>query len=58
MTLTRRPDVKAYLSSQPEGIPDEITRVNQMHDAAPRMEISKVEGKTACVYMYLCTYLK
>jgi PHS family inorganic phosphate transporter-like MFS transporter len=34
-------DVKAYLSSQPEGIPDEITRVNQMRDAAPRMEIPK-----------------
>lgn len=34
-------DVKAYLSSQPEGIPDEITRVNTMRDAAPRMEIPK-----------------
>lgn len=34
-------DVKAYLSSAPEGIPDEITRVNEMRDSAPRMEIPK-----------------
>ena len=34
-------DVKAYLSSKPEGIPDEITRVNEMRDSAPRMEIPK-----------------
>jgi hypothetical protein len=34
-------DVKAYLSSTPEGIPDEITRVNEMRDSAPRMEIPK-----------------
>ncbi|KAL1587214.1 hypothetical protein WHR41_04274 [Cladosporium halotolerans] len=34
-------DVKAYLSSKPEGIPDEITRVNTMRDAAPQMEIPK-----------------
>jgi PHS family inorganic phosphate transporter-like MFS transporter len=34
-------DVKAYLSSSPEGIPDEITRVNEMRDSAPRMEIPK-----------------
>lgn len=34
-------DVKAYLSAKPEGIPDEITRVQAMREAAPQMEIPK-----------------
>ncbi|KAM0715896.1 hypothetical protein Q7P37_008410 [Cladosporium fusiforme] len=34
-------DVKAYLSSKPEGVPDEVTRVNAMHDSAAQMEIPK-----------------
>lgn len=34
-------DVKAYLSDKPEGVPDEITRVQQMRESAPQMEIPK-----------------
>lgn len=34
-------DVKAYLSSKPEGIPDEVTRVNTMRDSSPQMAIPK-----------------
>ena len=41
-------DVKAYLSSEPEGHPDEITRVNAMQDAAPRMEIPKASWSDFC----------
>ena len=41
-------DVKAYLSSEPEGHPDEITRVAAMQDAAPRMEIPKASWSDFC----------
>ncbi|KAK5126222.1 acid phosphatase pho5 [Meristemomyces frigidus] len=34
-------DVKAYLSSKPEGIPDEINRVQVMREAAPQLEVPK-----------------
>lgn len=34
-------DVKAYLSSTPEGVPDEINRVQSIRDSAPQMEIPK-----------------
>lgn len=43
-------DVKAYLSSAPEGIPDEITRVNEMRDSAPRMEIPKASWSDFCTH--------
>lgn len=38
-------DIKAYLSSAPEGIPDEAERVQQMRVAAPQMEIPKASLK-------------
>ncbi|KAI7553032.1 Repressible high-affinity phosphate [Hortaea werneckii] len=34
-------DVKAYLNSAPEGLPDEIARVQTMRDEAPQLEIPK-----------------
>lgn len=34
-------DVKAYLSGTAEGVPDEITRVTVMRDAAPQLEVPK-----------------
>lgn len=34
-------DVKAYLSSKPEGVPDEVTRVQAMREAGGQMEIPK-----------------
>jgi PHS family inorganic phosphate transporter-like MFS transporter len=43
-------DVKAYLSSEPEGHPDEITRVAAMQDAAPRMEIPKASWSDFCTH--------
>jgi PHS family inorganic phosphate transporter-like MFS transporter len=41
-------DVKAYLSSEPEGHPDEITRINAMQETAPRMEIPKASWSDFC----------
>ena len=38
-------DVKAYLSSKPEGIPDEVARVQSMRDNAPQLEIPKASFK-------------
>ncbi|CAK4022801.1 Repressible high-affinity phosphate permease [Lecanosticta acicola] len=38
-------DVKAYLSGTAEGVPDEITRVTNMRDAAPQMDIPKASFK-------------
>ncbi|TKA65455.1 Repressible high-affinity phosphate permease [Friedmanniomyces simplex] len=38
-------DVKAYLSSKPEGIPDEVARVQGMRDAAPQLDIPKASLK-------------
>ncbi|KAF2768553.1 MFS transporter [Teratosphaeria nubilosa] len=34
-------DVKAYLSGTPEGVPDEIARVQTMRDSAPQLEVPK-----------------
>lgn len=34
-------DIKAYLAGKPEGVPDELTRVSTMRDAAPQLEIPK-----------------
>ncbi|USW59204.1 Putative major facilitator, sugar transporter, major facilitator superfamily [Septoria linicola] len=34
-------DVKAYLDGKPEGVPDEVTRVAEMRDGAPQLEIPK-----------------
>ena len=34
-------DVKAYLNSAPEGLPDEIARVRTMREEAPQLEIPK-----------------
>jgi MFS transporter, PHS family, inorganic phosphate transporter len=34
-------DIKAYLTSTPEGVPDEINRVQAMRESAPQMEIPK-----------------
>ncbi|KAK1069662.1 acid phosphatase pho5, partial [Friedmanniomyces endolithicus] len=34
-------DIKAYLTSKPEGIPDEVARVQGMRDSAPQLEIPK-----------------
>lgn len=34
-------DVKAYLSDKPEGIPDEITRVQTIRDSSPQLEVPK-----------------
>lgn len=34
-------DVKAYLSGTAEGVPDEVTRVNTMREAAPQLEVPK-----------------
>ncbi|EMC99948.1 hypothetical protein BAUCODRAFT_356761 [Baudoinia panamericana UAMH 10762] len=34
-------DIKAYLSSTPEGVPDEIARVQTMREQAPQLEIPK-----------------
>lgn len=34
-------DVKAYLSGTAEGVPDEVTRVSTMRDAAPQLETPK-----------------
>ena len=32
-------DIKAYLSDKPEGIPDEITRVQTKRDSAPQLDV-------------------
>ena len=34
-------DIKAYLSDKPEGLPDEITRVNTLRESAPMLDIPK-----------------
>ena len=34
-------DVKAYLGGKPEGVPDEVARVNSMVASTPQMEIPK-----------------
>ncbi|KAK0935171.1 acid phosphatase pho5 [Friedmanniomyces endolithicus] len=34
-------DIKAYLTSKPEGIPDEVARVQGMRDSAAQLEIPK-----------------
>jgi len=34
-------DVKAYLAGTAEGVPDEVTRVNNMRDSAPQLETPK-----------------
>ena len=34
-------DIKAYLADTPEGVPDEINRVQAMREQAPQMEIPK-----------------
>ena len=34
-------DIKAYLTSAPEGIPDEMMRATAMRDQAPQIEIPK-----------------
>ncbi|KAH9822790.1 Repressible high-affinity phosphate permease [Teratosphaeria destructans] len=34
-------DVKAYLAGTPEGVPDEIARVQTMRDSAPHLQIPK-----------------
>lgn len=34
-------DIKAYLSSAAEGVPDEITRVQTMRESAPQLDIPK-----------------
>ncbi|KAK3113971.1 acid phosphatase pho5 [Teratosphaeriaceae sp. CCFEE 6253] len=41
-------DVKAYLASAPEGIPDEVARVQGMRDSAPQLEIPKASWKDFC----------
>ncbi|KAJ8610402.1 hypothetical protein MRB53_038564 [Persea americana] len=38
-------DVKAYLNSNAEGVPDEVTRVQAMREAAPQMEIPQASWK-------------
>ncbi|KAK1824981.1 acid phosphatase pho5 [Friedmanniomyces endolithicus] len=38
-------DIKAYLTSKPEGIPDEVARVQGMRDSAPQLEIPKASFK-------------
>lgn len=38
-------DIKAYLADKPEGIPDEMSRVQAMREAAPQMEIPKASWK-------------
>ena len=34
-------DIKAYLADKPEGIPDELNRVQVMRESAPQLEIPK-----------------
>ncbi|KAK8221925.1 acid phosphatase pho5 [Zalaria obscura] len=34
-------DVKAYISGKPEGVPDEISRVQTMRETAPQLEVPK-----------------
>lgn len=34
-------DIKAYLADKPEGIPDEISRVQAIRDSSPQLEIPK-----------------
>lgn len=43
-------DVKAYLSSKPEGIPDEINRVQVMRESAPQLEVPKASFRDFCAH--------
>jgi PHS family inorganic phosphate transporter-like MFS transporter len=51
-------DVKAYLAGKPEGIPDEVTRVNVMHDSAPKLEIPEASWKDFFVHIRQWRYAK
>ena len=41
-------DVKAYLSKVPEGVPDEVARVQAMHNNSEHMELPKASWADFC----------
>jgi PHS family inorganic phosphate transporter-like MFS transporter len=51
-------DVKAYLAGTPEGVPDEVTRVNAMRGDAPKLEIPEASWKDFFVHIRQWRYAK
>ncbi|KJX96209.1 inorganic phosphate transporter pho84 like protein [Zymoseptoria brevis] len=51
-------DVKAYLAGTPEGVPDEVNRVNEMAANAPKLEIPQASWTDFFVHIRQWKYAK